>query len=127
MTLEAVLTRLDAMLAEQREQRAIVEDLARRLLVAEDRREAGRLLPLIAQIMPNEAAWTAAELHLLSHSRPDATDLRDLLIEWHSDTGGLRSFGRFLGRIAGTVHKGLRLVVIGASDRDGATYMVKRV
>lgn len=122
------------LLLELRTLRAAVEGLAeeqrhlaRRLLVADDRRELARLLPLVHGMMADRA-WSAAGLYEAAALGDESSaELATALQQWNTTSGGLRAFGGLLERCAGCVSGGLRLVALGTKDRTGALYQVARL
>jgi len=119
-----------ALLAEVRALRLKVDELGddlqhalRRFLTPEDQRELRQLLPLVWDL-EGDQVWSASSLFTDALEDEDAAALRASLFEWADPRGGLRSFGRFLERCAGTKCTGLRLVRVGR-PRTGALYVVQ--
>lgn len=121
--LAARIDRLSAAMADLVEEQ---QRLQLRLLRDEDRKDIGRLLPLVHKLV-GERAWTATEIFSAALNDPQASELQGLLASWASPSAGLRSFGWFLDRTSGCTVCGLRLNAVGARERDGKVYQVKRV
>jgi hypothetical protein len=125
------IKRLRAEAAEQRaEVRELREDLQflmRALLTASDKRNALRFLPLIADVI-GERPFTAPQVlaAALNDRTPAGQALRELVREFVTDDGGLRTFGKLLSRIEGAPLAGCRLISAG-EGRDGRRWRVVRV
>jgi len=104
-----------------------VDDIRRAALLQlawRDRRELARLLPLV-DALHGDKAWSAATLWADALNTQADSELRMLLAEWITPSGGLRAFGRFLERCRGMVVSDRELQM---ADRPstGAVYVVKR-
>lgn len=110
----ALRAEIAAMRAEQAELREDVQLLTRRLLKADDRAVLAELLPLAAAVM-GDTTWTSEDLaaRAVSLKTPQADALAELIAAQDTEAGGLRAFGKTLGRIEGISVGGLRLVRSG--------------
>ena len=90
------------------------DEMARRLLAPADRRLAAVLVPLLGDLLAGRA-FTAAQLagEALNGAGPEWGAVRELIAEHITDAGGVRSLGRFLGRVAGCEFSGARLALDG--------------
>ena len=112
------LRRLAAEVADLRDEQ---QHLMRALLAREDRRTGSALVPLLGEAFGGEG-FTAADLAALALNGRDsaAQALRELVADYCTADGGLRSLGRFLARLEGCSFGGSRLLA------DGALHGVQR-
>lgn len=122
--LEQLLAGQRALAAQMVELQEEQQMLARRWLATEDQRDLAALLPL-AYARMGSRAWTAVALSEAAVAAAD-TALCVRLRAWVTESGGLRSFGRFLGRVSDCACGGLRIVSVG-SERDGVVYVIRRL
>ena len=108
-----------AILNELREMREELQHVARRTLAAPDRRDLATLLPA----MPCSAS-RHGPLPACAALNATSSALQALLADYATESGGLRSFGRFLERCNGIACAGRRLVAVG-DDRAGAPDVVR--
>lgn len=117
---------LEALRAEVASLREDLQYALRRMLRDEDRDDLRQLLSLAEQLMGTKT-WRASDLYTSALATKSAVELQAFLAARVTDGGGLRSFGRLLERGEGAVFAGLRLVRVGAPDRDGVLYTLNRV
>lgn len=101
------------------------DEMARRLLAPADRRLGGVLVPLLADLC-GSAPFTAASLAAaaLNGRGPEWQAVRELVAPFVTGTGGVRSLGRLLSRLAGVEFAGCRLVAAGV-ERGAQRWRVR--
>jgi hypothetical protein len=105
-----------ARLAEQ------VAELALARLTAQERRDAVTLVRGAAAVF-GFRSWTVAEFAARVAAEHLSAEFTDVMSRYRDSAGGLRSLGRFLGRVAGLPVCELQLGVSGP-HRDGRLYAV---
>lgn len=125
-TVGALVAELRALRAEMAELREAHDAMARELMAPSDRRLGAALVPLLAEMLGAEE-FTAADLaaHALNARTPEAAALRDLIKPMVTETGGVRSLGRALARLANREFCGARLTL--AAERRGVQWWRVRV
>lgn len=105
------LRRLSAEIAALRESH---DEMARRLLAPADRRLAAALVPLLGDLLQGQT-FTTAQLagYALNGAGAEWQAVRELVAEFVTEAGGVRSLGRLLSRLAGVEFAGARLVLDG--------------
>jgi hypothetical protein len=107
----AILLEIRVMRAELAEVREESAHLTRRLLKRDDWRTGEALLPLAYELV-GESVFTGPMLWMatLNPQTPTCQAVRELIGDFGTDEGGLRSFGWFLARLEGVPLAGHRLV-----------------
>lgn len=125
MTDAALAVELRALREEIAALRESHAELVLRLLSADDRRLGGVLVPLLADLCGGEA-FTAASLaaSALNGRGPEWQAVRELVAPFVTGTGGVRSLGRLLVRLAGVEFNGCRLVAAGV-ERGAQRWRVR--
>lgn len=122
MSDQALLAEIRAQREEIAELRVDLQHAVRWMLQQQDRRNLAILMPAVHRLM-GMGTWSAATLNARVLASDGADPNLTLLLADYASEGGLRSFGRFLGRCEGVVIGGLRLLDAG-EDRDGRLYCV---
>lgn len=104
-----------------------VDELSRKILGPDDRRNGAALLPLVAEMYGTREVTSADLVQLAMNDRTTACEaLRELVLARTTDAGGARALGKFLRRIDGVPLSGYRLLRVG-TDRTGVRWRVARV
>lgn len=124
----------DAALLELRLLRAAVADLVeeqqhlhRAITKRADLRTASAMWPLLAELV-GSAPFTGPSVYALALNQhtPSGDALCEMVVEYGSEDGGLKAYGKFLARLEGVPVLEHRLIKVDAV-REGLVWRLQRV